>query len=247
MTRPLHLLDEAAFDGPTNMARDEHLLHSTRLRPATLRLYGWTPPTISLGYFQQYAAIAALPAEVRGLAVVRRPTGGGAILHDAEITYCLVVDDSLPITRQAPAALYTLVHDCWREVLGAEHPEIVRAPDSLPFPSPRSGPFFCFEKPGRTDLVIGADKLLGSAQRRLPGRVLQHGSLLLGRQFAAHPGTHLGRPAAEQVARWRVGFAAALAEALGLTPQPAKWTDDELADVAQRREKYAGAEWTRLR
>jgi lipoate-protein ligase A len=243
----LHVFHDPPLDGPTNMARDEHLLHSPTLRPASLRLYAWSPPTISLGYFQRYDDVARLPAELRGLAVVRRPTGGGAILHDQEITYCLAVDGSLAVARRAPAALYRLVHEAWRVALATDRAQIELAPESWPFPSPRSGPFFCFQKPGQTDLIIGQEKLLGSAQRRIPGRVLQHGSLLLGRRFAAHPGAHLDDPPAEVVDRWTAAFVAALATALELEPRPATWTGEQLADVERRRQRYAGDDWTRRR
>lgn len=242
--QPLHVFRDPPLDGPINMARDEHLLYSEGLRPAALRIYAWAPPTISLGYFQRFDDVAELPAELRGLAVVRRQTGGGAILHDREVTYGLVVDDSLDIARRTPAALYELVHTSWRDALTADEPRVETAPKSLPFPSPRSGPFFCFQQPGRTDLIIGGDKLLGSAQRRIPGRVLQHGSLLLGRRFASHPGASLGNPPAQQVERWIGVFVAALASGLGLEPRPATWSAGRMADIEIRRRKYAGDEWT---
>ncbi len=294
-SRYLHVLQDPPLDGPTNMARDEHLLYSELLRPAAVRIYAWDPPTISLGYFQRFADLARLPAEVRDLAVVRRLTGGGAILHDREVTYCLVVDESVPAAAQSPIALYRLVHECWRAALvgqrvvdtsdgaaraesRARHarrpatstrpeprppcPEIGRryelAPDDFPMPTPRTGPFFCFEKPGRTDLIVCDDqpggatplnrvKLLGSAQRRIPGRVLQHGSLLLGRRFAAHPGADLGEPPPERLSAWIETFLNRLGAALDLPCQPGAWTPVQLAEVAQRREKYAGDAWTQRR
>jgi len=244
--QPLYVLRDPLLDGPTNMARDEHLLYG-ELRPAALRLYGWTPPTISLGYFQRFADTQTLPAELRVLPVVRRPTGGGAILHDREITYCLVVDDSLDVARQPPVALYRLVHECWRQALAADVPGLTPAAENLPPASPRGGPFFCFEKPGRTDLLYHGKKLLGSAQRRIPGRVLQHGSLLLGRTFDAHPGASLDDPPAQQVRGWADAFVQHLAGALGLSPQPAAWSGGQVADISARRRRYESASWTRLR
>ncbi len=227
------------------MARDEHLLYSETLRPAALRIYGWSRPTISLGCFQRFAEIGRLPADVRDLAVVRRITGGGAILHDREITYCLVVDDSLPMAGQSPTASYRLVHECWRDALADDGLHTRLAPDSFPMPSPRGGPFFCFEKPGRTDLLLDDRKLLGSSQRRIPGRVLQHGSLLLGRQFQTHPGADLGGPQTESVERWIEAFAAHLATALNLECQSREWNSEQSDDFEQRRRRYAGDEWTR--
>lgn len=244
-TPTLHVLRDPPLDGPTNMARDEHLLHSHALRPATLRIYAWDPPTISLGYFQRYDDVAHLPDDVRDLPVVRRTTGGGAILHDLEVTYCLVLDDSVPLATRAPAELYRVVHECWQDALVDTRPDM--APDDYPMPTPRSGPFFCFEKPGRTDLIIGPDKLLGSAQRRLPGRVLQHGSLLLGRRFASHPGVDLGNPPPEVVTAWTDSFIARLASGLQLTPRITDWAADALADVARRCETYASDAWNRKR
>ena len=244
MTRVLYVLRDPPLDGPTNMARDEHLLHSESLRPGALRIYGWDPPTLSLGCFQRYDEIARLPAELRNLPIVRRLTGGGALLHDREVTYCLGLDDSVPIARQPPVALYRLAHDAWRAAL-AQHGQFAEmAPDSAPLPTPRTGPFFCFARPGRTDLVVAGKKLLGSAQRRMRGRVLQHGSLLLGQRFASHPGADLGGPTAETVISWIEAFIANLAMTLRLEGQAQHWTPEELADVQSRRARYAGPEWT---
>lgn len=245
--RFLHVLRDPPLDGPANMARDEHLLESGSCRPAVVRLYAWDPPTISLGYFQRYDAVHELPDDVRQLAVVRRTTGGGAILHDREVTYCLVLDASLPQTHQAPDVLYTLVHTCWQAAIGADLPDTRLAPDSFPMPTPRTGPFFCFAKPGRTDLILGADKLLGSAQRRVDAGVLQHGSLLLGRRFASHPGVDLGEPPPPVVERWIAAFVVHLGRRLALEPRTAAWTASQLCDVERRREKYASAAWTHRR
>jgi len=243
VSRILHVLRDPPLDGPTNMARDEHLLHSDRFRPAALRLYRWNPVTLSLGCFQRYADLSILPLELRALPVVRRPTGGGAILHDVELTYCLMLDESLDTSRLAPVALYRLVHDVWREALA---PDVLAtlAPDDLPMPSPRGGPFLCFEKPARTDLLVNGRKVLGSAQRRVAGRVLQHGSLLLGRRFAAHPGADLGNPSEERVRLWTDAFVQHLAKRLKLQPQASSWTPEALADIERRRERFASRAWT---
>lgn len=226
------------LDGPTNMARDEHLLHADDIAPGAIRIYAWDPPTLSLGYFQRFEEFASLPADLRQLAVVRRLTGGGAILHDREVTYSIVLDDSVPIARKSPPDLYRLAHECWRDAIAPDDLRSSLAPDELPLPSPRSGPFFCFEKPGRTDLIIGDEKLLGSAQRRIPGRVMQHGSLILAKRFAAHPGTHLGDPPAALVQRWIDSFIARFSVSVGFEAQRADWTAHRLADVEQRRMRY---------
>ncbi|MEP0845528.1 MAG: lipoate--protein ligase family protein [Phycisphaerae bacterium] len=245
MDANLHVFRDPPLDGPTNMARDEHLLYADGLAPACVRIYGWEPPTISLGYFQSHAEVARLPADVRGLAVVRRMTGGGAILHDQEITYCLVVHDALPAAHRAPVELYRLVHRCFQAALHELGVSTELAPESYPLPTPRSGPFFCFERPGRTDLLLGGRKLLGSAQRRIPGRVLQHGSLLLDRRFPSHPGTHLGGPDTGEIERTVGVFLRDLASALDLNLCDEAWTPERLGDVARRRDRFAGDQWTR--
>lgn len=239
---------DPALDGPTNMARDEQLLHDDAVRTAAVRIYQWSHPTISLGYFQRFDMVAELPDELRGLPVVRRLTGGGAILHDREITYCLVADASIHVARRSPAELYRLAHACWRDAIAeGGGPRSELAPDEWPLPSPRSGPFFCFARAGRTDLTLGEGKLLGSAQRRIPGRVLQHGSLLLGRRFSGHPGAHLGDPPPDRVRAWIEGFLERLAGGLGLPRCESTWTERQLAGAEARRLRYAGDEWTRRR
>jgi lipoate-protein ligase A len=176
--------------------------------------------------------------------VVRRPTGGGAILHDREVTYCLVIDDTLPIARGKAIELYRQVHRYWQEALEQSGMHTELAPEHFPSPSPRNGPFFCFQEPGRTDLLVGGEKLLGSAQRRIPGRVLQHGSLLLGRRFAAHPGANLGDPEPARVEGWVEEFLGRLANALALERRDATWSSDQAADIEQRRRRYASDAWT---
>lgn len=245
--RVLNVFRDPPLDGPTNMARDEALLHDESVRPAALRIYGWDPPTISLGCFQRHALLAELPRELRGLAVVRRCTGGGAILHDREITYCLVADESVAQARQAPVALYRLAHECWRAALSEVALRTELAPDSWPMPSPRAGPFFCFERPGRTDLLLDGRKVLGSAQRRTGGRVLQHGSLIVERRYAAHPGGELGSadPARLEAAVER--FVEALAAQLELAPVVRGWTPGLLEDAARRKVAHESDDWIRRR
>lgn len=244
----LLLFRDPPLDGPANMARDEHLLHAADIAPGALRIYEWSPATISLGYFQSFSEVAKLPAPANQLAVVRRLTGGGAILHDREITYCLVLSDNVEPAKRSPAELYRLVHGCWRDAIDADVAQSIElAPEEFPLPSPRSGPFFCFAKPGRTDLLLGADKVLGSAQRRIPGRVMQHGSLILGPSLVSQGGTHLAEPPREMVERWVADFVARLARALNLQPQPAEWSPQRLADVASRRTRYVDESFIKLR
>src|SRR3954454_7619680 len=86
------ILPHEVREGPANMAWDEALLDAVNNEPTTavLRTYGWAEPTLSLGYFQRFAAAEADP-RFQDAAIVRRPTGGGALWHELEITYALIV------------------------------------------------------------------------------------------------------------------------------------------------------------
>jgi lipoate-protein ligase A len=247
LERFLYTIRDGALDGPTNMARDELLLHEPGVAPAVLRTYFWTPATLSLGYFQRFSDAEALPADLRMLPRVRRPTGGGAIVHDREITYALVVDATVAQARQEPLELYRLAHDAWREALADDGLVCELAADHLPLPTPRSGPFLCFERPGRGDLVMNGRKLAGSAQRRTAGRVLQHGSLLTGRGFASHPGADLGDPGPRRLLSWIERFERGVARRLGLEVRPLTWTTERLSSVEGRRQAHASPEWLQRR
>lgn len=173
--------------GPAlNMALDEALLR-VGVRP-TLRLYGWDAPTASLGHFQP-AALAEGFARA-GLAVVRRSTGGGAIVHDCELTYSVLLPLDHPwIAGADTRRTYALLHDPIQTALAAlgVHASARPAADD-PTAREAARAILCFERPTSLDLVVGGRKLVGSAQRRLPGRLLQHGSILVG-PHPAQPGT----------------------------------------------------------
>lgn len=145
----------------------------------TLRFYGWWPHAVSLGHFQRLIDFADLPA---GLPLVRRPTGGGAILHGDELTFALVADAArLP---GAVDASYRALHDVFVRALADLGVRCERAA-SGPAPGPRPQSRWCFAAATRDDVVTARGKLLGSAQRRIRvggrARVLHHGSLVLAR------------------------------------------------------------------
>lgn len=182
------LLPYRIADGPINMAIDEALMEVVAADPsvAYFRTYGWTTPTLSLGYFQRWADAENDP-RWRNLAKVRRPTGGGAILHDNELTYAVIIPASHPLARPNPA-LYRAVHSTFGEILSARHVDAQRFGDLNPDaerPPPASRPFLCFADRDGEDMVFQGSKIVGSAQRRRAGAILQHGSLLLGQSPAA--------------------------------------------------------------
>jgi lipoate-protein ligase A len=178
------LLVTSPMDGAANMAVDETLLRSRldKEGPPTIRFFSWEPPTISLGFGQPLGRTIDLDEAARlGIGLVRRPTGGSAILHEGpelELTYSVVAaqgdfpgaDDLLRTYRWIGAALAAGL-----ERLGAAVEMVPVQPSN-----PRSMPAFCFARTGTYELEVGGRKLVGSAQRRQGAGFLQHGSVMLG-------------------------------------------------------------------
>ncbi len=165
---------------------------------AVVRLYRWSEPTLSLGYFQNYAEKSNDPGLDR-LACVRRSTGGGAIVHDQEITYSIALPTKsskggdrelyLDVHRRMcswlnglgwPAMLYADWQRSGSDFVGGSSKDGVGRADPG-----GSDPFLCFERRSEFDLVVDGYKVLGSAQRRVGNAILQHGSLLLDASPAA--------------------------------------------------------------
>lgn len=170
------LLDQPR-DGPTNMAIDEAVaLACTRgWSPPSLRLYRWAIPTVSLGYNQPIRGQIDLSrCAERGIPAVRRPTGGRALLHHHELTYSL----AFPSARDNRAVLqdYRWISECF--VLALRNLG-VEAAVSRAGPSRVDTGGVCFLSAARYELTVNGRKLMGSAQRRYDGAVLQHGSLLI--------------------------------------------------------------------
>ena len=152
-----------------------------------LRLYRWQEATLSLGYFQEYQDRGG-HGPSRNCPVVRRLTGGGAIVHDAELTYSLVVHGGHPLAARRER-LYQAAHGALIEALAALGIAAALKKGAELFSGSRSKivltPFLCFQRPTAGDVLVGETKIAGSAQRRRRGAVLQHGSVLLRRSAAA--------------------------------------------------------------
>jgi lipoate-protein ligase A len=250
------LLVDPPQDGAWNMAVDEALLDEAAERgTATLRFYQWREPTLSLGYFQSYGERQTHAAS-QGAAVVRRLSGGGALMHDREVTYSLCLPAAHPMAREAPA-LYEGVHRALIGVLGAWDVAPALHGDVGPATDDSDEPFLCFTRRTSVDVVLRSDrgasstaKIVGSAQRRRRGAVLQHGAVLLG---ASHFAPELagisditGTPLAPEtlIQPWQD----ALAAALNLQFHHAQ-SERELHEQAERlqREKYSSRAWTERR
>ena len=170
------------------MAMDEAILVAVAegRSPPTLRFFGWTPPCLSLGYAQPIADVDTERLAARGWHLVRRPTGGRAILHTDELTYSVIAPMAEPRVlggviesyRRLSAGLLRGL-----EILGltvrAEESSNGQSPASnLHASRPTSNPV-CFEVPSNYEITASGKKLLGSAQVRKRGVVLQHGTLPL--------------------------------------------------------------------
>lgn len=170
--------------GSANMAIDDALLaNASPEQGPTLRFYRWCEPTLSLGYFQPIACRHGHTAS-EVLPLVRRASGGGAIIHDRELTYSLILPLVNKSDRSAALDIYRAVHGAFIDALAQWGISAQRFGETGQ-DAKTAEPFLCFQRRNGEDLVISGYKVLGSAQRRGPSGVLQHGSLLLAASEAA--------------------------------------------------------------
>lgn len=171
--------------GEVNMAVDNELLASLMPdSPVILRMYRWSQPTLSLGHFQQEHDI---PSQESWGTVprVRRKTGGGAILHDREWTYSLVLPARPELGLKGHSeAIYkgthqAVVHGLREMGWDANLSEQCTCSTQSRAKESGSEPFLCFMRRSPVDVLVGGNKILGSAQRRSASGLLQHGSFLL--------------------------------------------------------------------
>lgn len=255
--------------GAWNMALDEAILESCARgdSPPVLRLYAWSLPCLSLGYAQSLGDVDWPRLEALGWDLVRRPTGGRAILHIDELTYAVIGSARHPLLagsvlesyqRLARALLLAL------RSLGvpAEMSEESLAPEQAVHA-------VCFETPSAYEITVGGKKLIGSAQARRKDGVLQHGALPLGGdltrivQVLAFPDEAARRRAAERLLQrattveqvlgrpipWEMvaeAFVDAFRQTFSLCFQP---TEPTIAEKARAEElvrvRYANPNWSR--
>jgi lipoyl(octanoyl) transferase len=168
--------------GVWNMAIDRALAEYSRLHAlCVLRLYQWQSPTLSLGYFQSYPTQEE-HSDLTGLEIVRRETGGGAIIHDHDVTYSIVMPDRSE--KGHASELYHAAHRAvivWLNSVGVNADFYSNRLQSSCDNTCNNDRYLCFERRSDFDIVVSGYKILGSAQRRYPDVIMQHGSLLIQR------------------------------------------------------------------
>ncbi len=239
----VRLLPYEVGDGPHNMAADEVLLNTAVRGQACLRFYEWERATLSLGYFQVEAERRLHPL-LAELPFVRRCTGGGAIVHHHELTYCLAVPSSQPWKEGRG---WLRMH----EIIAAALADFgVRAAPYVPSEGAMMDHFLCFHHWTAGDLMIGWAKVVGSAQRKQRGAVMQHGSVLLERSRFADLLCGVGDFGGTQIEPQALAshIVEHLEDSLGWTVQPAHWSAEERGEIDELvRDRYATDEWNRKR
>ena len=177
-----HFINSGFNSGKFNMSFDMELARICKPDEAFLRLYRWEPYCISLGANQNYDAIDIEKVHSDNLEIVKRPTGGRAILHAEELTYSVVI----PLNAQSSAK------NIYQEINFALAEGLSIYDDKLKFvelhnEQPNFREFYkedksvlCFAVPAKSELKFSGRKLVGSAQRKLGNVILQHGSILCG-------------------------------------------------------------------
>ena len=175
------IIDERPRTGPENMAVDETLLESQAEgeSPPTLRFYQWRPAALTIGYFQSFEReIDTDGCKKLGVDWVRRPTGGRAVLHDDELTYSVVIsEDLLPGSVMQTYSALSEALTAGLRILGIDAQLAGgRAPTRQ---SRESSSAACFDTPTTNEVAVDGRKMIGSAQVRKRGVILQHGSVPL--------------------------------------------------------------------
>ncbi len=172
------LIIDSPKTGSENMAVDEALMYSVKNgeSPPTIRFYSWNPPCVSIGYFQKLdQEVDSVVCDKLGYDIVRRPTGGRAVLHNHELTYSVIVGEDHPMIPNEITKAYKILSQGLLngvKLLGLHASLTEQAINSS-----KTGSAACFDAPSWYELVVEGKKIIGSAQVRKEGILLQHGSI----------------------------------------------------------------------
>ncbi|MBW2980357.1 lipoate--protein ligase family protein [Candidatus Woesearchaeota archaeon] len=167
----MRLIDTSYNNAAMNMAIDEALLQS---KEPVLRLYQWKPSALSLGYFQDIKDINVKECEKRKIEIVRRLTGGKTIFHDKELTYSFVTDE-----KEMPKSIIESYKIISKGILYALKSLGISASMKKSIKKNKNKSPVCFNEPSYYEVVVNGKKIVGSAQKRFNGKLLQHGSILV--------------------------------------------------------------------
>ncbi len=241
----VRLLPFAIADGRHQMASDETMMESAAQGTASLRCYGWSTATVSLGYFQP-AGGRLLDPRLADLPWLRRPSGGEALVHDREVTYSLALPAGLPWQRRCESWARRF-HEVLRDALADLGVVVTLCPADG---ERRLGDFLCFLHHTPDDVLINGAKIVGSAQRRPQGALMQHGSILL----AQSPCTPALSGIVELTGRRLSAdeLSAAVCERLTAALQwdivPGDWSEVERARIEELAvSRYGSMEWNERR
>lgn len=179
-THDWRLIISPPASGAENMALDEAILESVcnGNSPPTLRLYAWDPPCLSIGYAQPIEDVDQQRLQTLGWDLVRRPTGGRAILHTDELTYAIIAPERHPDLTGGVLRSYKKLSAGFAASLKQLGLDVTVQPD-LKVPEERRTDPVCFQIPSAYEITVENKKLIGSAQVRRRGGVLQHGTIPL--------------------------------------------------------------------
>ena len=263
------LIEHPPAHGAWNMAVDEAILESVNNHQSlpTLRLYAWQPACLSLGHAQPFAEVNTQVLEAQGWDVVRRPTGGRAILHVDELTYSVIAPQYEPRVKGGVLESYLRLSEALLEALRTlglqPHANENGSNHNTKTPNP-----VCFEVPSNYEITVNGKKLIGSAQARRKDGLLQHGAVpLYGDLTRIISALKFPDAAAQDEAQARLlahattvelelgqavtwerachAFRDAFHRVLNIDLQPAELTEDEIQRAQKlMQEKYAHPSWT---
>ncbi|MCS7002734.1 MAG: lipoate--protein ligase family protein [Dehalococcoidia bacterium] len=222
MTDTWRLLIDPPADGATNMAIDDVITVAVaeRQAPPTVRFYQWRPPCLSIGSLQAVRRAVAEPIGEPGRDWVRRPTGGRAVWHADDVTYAVIAPGDHPLVVGGVTAAYRRIASALAtglQRLGVDDVAVAPAGVRRDTASPA-----CFDAASDYEIVVNGRKMIGSAQLRRAGAVLQHGSVPIHAHLPDLVARLPLRPEArERLLRDLAAGVAALADVLPSPPSPA--------------------------
>jgi len=256
------ILKKMPLSGSFNMAVDEFLFQSLGEKPQTfLRLYQWEKPTVSLGYSQNVAKVVDVEyCQDHGVDIVRRMTGGKLVLHQNEVTYSVCSSDKETFTSTLFESYRLISKALVRglEKMGLE-PFLADAPPD----SYVKGNLPCFSYPAQNEIEVNGKKIVGSAQKRIGSKFIQHGSipleedanLLKSVSLVKGKGsdvrmTSISRELCRNVSfEWAVNhLIEGISEYFKIRVEPETFDEEEKKEVLGiQKEKYATIDWTYFR